>query len=146
MKTFRIFAIMLVVVVTLSACGTGGAGDILEGDLVIEGSVNSPRGFSEAEVRGMEAIEAVSKNKDGEEKTYQGVPLIALLQLVDVDDTATKVIFIGEEDSRAEVSLADLNACVDCIVSFRNNGGFSVVMPGFPKGSEVKGLTRIIVE
>lgn len=146
MKTFRIFVIMFVVLVTLSACGSGGAGDTLEGDLVIEGSVNSPQGFSEAEVRGMEAIEAVSKNKDGEEKTYQGVPLIALLQLVDVDDTATKVIFIGEEDSRAEVSLADLNACVECIVSFRNNGGFSVVMPGFPKGSEVKGLTRIIVE
>jgi hypothetical protein len=43
------------------------------------------------------------------------------------------------------VTLAEIQACTDCIVSFRNNGGFSTVLPGFPNNVQVKGVVEIQV-
>jgi hypothetical protein len=46
----------------------------------------------------------------------------------------------------AEVPLADIEACADCIVAFRNQGGFSIVAPGFPDNVQVKGVVEIQVK
>ena len=37
-------------------------------------------------------------------------------------------------------------ACEDCIVSFRNQGGFSIVMPGYSGKLQVKGVVEIQVK
>jgi hypothetical protein len=42
--------------------------------------------------------------------------------------------------------LEDLNNCTDCIVSFRNQGGLSIVMPGYPSNMQVKGVVEIRVQ
>ena len=39
-----------------------------------------------------------------------------------------------------------VQACDDCIVSFRNQGGFSIVMPGFAGNVQVKGVIEIQVK
>ena len=48
------------------------------------------------------------------------------------EDGAATVVYITDNGNTAELSLADVQGCADCIVSFRNQGGFSIVMPGFP--------------
>ena len=43
-------------------------------------------------------------------------------------------------------SMDTIEACADCIVSFRNQGGFSIVAPGFPGNVQVKGVIEIQVK
>jgi hypothetical protein len=111
--------------------------------LQVTGAVENEVGWTEEEVRAMETMEAESTNKAGETKTYTGVSINALLDMAGVTDEATTVVYVAEDGYTAEVPLADVQACADCIVSFRNQGGFSIVMPDFPGNLQVKGVVEI---
>jgi len=52
----------------------------------------------------------------------------------------------GHAAPAGEVALADVHACSDCILSFRNQGGFSSVLPGFPGNLQLKGVIEIQVK
>ena len=114
--------------------------------LKITGLVENETDWSEAEVKAMETMTAESTNKDGETKTYTGVSLNALLALAGVSADATTVVLVANDGFTAETTLAELQACADCIVSFRDQGGFSSVLPGFSSKLQVKGLVEIQVK
>jgi len=142
---------MLVLIIgLLSACGgddEGTSGGVPEdAALVITGQVVKEIGWTEAEVRAMDTIEAESTNKQGETSTYTGVSINTLLELAGVQAGASKLVLVGDDGYTAEVALAEVQACDDCIVSFRNQGGFSIVMPGFPGNVQVKGVVEVKVE
>jgi hypothetical protein len=123
------------------------AGGIPEGAaLKITGNVSQEIGWLEADVRVMDTIEAQSTNKQGETSTYTGVPISKLLEMAGPAADATTVVFVGDDGYTAEAPLADIEACADCIVSFRNQGGFSIVAPGFEGGVQVKGVVEIQVK
>jgi hypothetical protein len=122
---------------------SGTAGDIA---LRITGEVASEVGWTEEEVRSMDTIEAESTNKSGEVSTYTGVPISNLLEMAEVQAGATKIVYVADDGYTAEVTLEEVQSCEDCIISFRNQGGFSVVMPGFPGNVQVKGVIEIRVE
>ena len=94
----------------------------------------------------MDTIQAESTNKQGEAQTYTGVLISDLLGKADPKDDATTVVFVADDGYTAEVPLADVEACQDCIVSFRDGGGFSTVLPGFPGNVQVKGVVEIQVK
>jgi hypothetical protein len=94
----------------------------------------------------MDTIDAESTNKSGETSTYTGVPIKDLLDKAGVKADATTVVFVADDDYTAEVALAEVQGCADCIVSFRNQGGFSTVLPGFPGSLQVKGVIEIQVK
>ena len=114
--------------------------------LKITGNVATEIGWAEEEVLAMDAIDAESTNKDGETKTYTGILITQLLELAGVQEGAETLNFVADDGYMAEVALADAQACADCIVSFRNQGGFSIVMPGFPGNIQVKGVIEIQVK
>mgnify|MGYP001073483891 CR=1 FL=1 len=114
--------------------------------LKITGLVTTEMAWTEDEVKAMESMTVQAANNDGEMKDYTGVPVNALLGLAGVAADATAVVFVADDGSIAEVALADLQACSECIVSFRNNGGFSTVMPGFTSKEQVKGVVEIQVK
>jgi hypothetical protein len=91
-------------------------------------------------------MEAESTNKAGETKTYTGISIKSLLDLAKPKADANAVVYVANDGSTGEVSLADVTACADCIVSFRNQGGFSIVMPGFPGNVQVKDVIEIQVK
>lgn len=113
--------------------------------LKVSGMVETELSWAEEEVRAMDTIDAVSTNKDGEESTYTGVPIMTLLEMAQVKPEATTIVFVADDGYTAEVSLEELSACTDCIISFRNNGGFSTVLPGFAGSLQVKGVVEIQV-
>ncbi len=127
----------------------GGGGEMPEGGipenaaLKVTGKVENEIGWTEEEVRAMPTMDAQSTNKQGETETYTGVPLSALLALAVPQADATTVVFVADDGYTAEVSLAELLACPDCIASFRTQGGFSTVLPGFPGALQVKGVVEI---
>jgi hypothetical protein len=148
-KRLLMLGVWVLVAGVLAGCGgaAGTAGGVPENAaLKITGSVEKEVGWTEEEVKAMDAIDAESTNKDGETKTYIGVPVNTLLGLADVRQDAAAVVYVGDDGSTAEVVLADVQGCADCIVSFRNQGGFSIVMPGFPGKVQVKGVVEIQVK
>jgi tungstate transport system substrate-binding protein len=123
------------------------AGGIPEGAaLKITGNVGQEIGWLEEDVRAMETMEAESTNKSGEASTYTGVSINKLLEMAGPAADATAVVFVADDGYTAEVTLAEVQGCADCIVSFRNQGGFSIVMPGFASSLQVKGVIEIQVK
>jgi tungstate transport system substrate-binding protein len=114
--------------------------------LKITGNVGQEIGWLEEDVRAMETMEAQSTNSQGDTETYTGVSINKLLEMAGPAADATTVVFVADDGYTAEVPLAELQACADCIVSFRTRGGFSIVMPGFPGGVQVKGVIEIQVK
>ena len=115
----------------------------VEGDLIITGLVNTPTGWTEEEVRAMDTTDAVGTNSSGSSETYTGVLIATLLNLAGPMDDAQTLVIIADDGYAVEVALADVMACEDCILSFRSNGGFSSVLPGFAKNTGVKGVVEL---
>ncbi len=144
-----LLSILVLLIGALIGCvesiGTGGGGGG-EVALKITGNVEKEMSWIEEEVRAMDTIEAGSTNREGGAKTCIGVPINALLELVGVKEGATTLVYVADDESTAEVTLAEVRGCADCIVSFRNQGGFGIVMPGFPGNVQVKGVVEIQVK
>lgn len=114
--------------------------------LKITGAVASEQAWTEDEVKAMTAIDVESTNNKGEKATYTGVLISELLALAVPNADATTVVFVADDGFTAELALADVTACADCIVSFRSQGGFSTVLPGQPGKLQVKGVIEIQVK
>jgi len=148
MKKRLVAVLALVLVVVLAACGgTGTTGSVpADAALKITGNVNSEIGWSEEDVRAMDTTQTDFTNKDGETNTYTGVLLNDLLDKAGVKSDATAIVFVADDGFTSEVDLAEVKACADCIVSFRDEGGFLMVMPGFSNKAQVKGVVEIQVK
>ena len=148
-KKTLLLGILVLLIGVLVGCGgsasTGGAAPA-DAALKITGNVANEIGWTEEEVQAMDTMGAESTNKDGETKTYTGVSINVLLDKAGVNDGATAVVFVADDDYTAEVTLAEVQGCADCIVSFRNQGGFSIVMPDFSGKLQVKGVVEIQVK
>jgi len=143
--------LVLAVLVVLPACNQSTAvpeeaAPADSAGLKITGNVAEEKSWTEEEVRAMDTIEAESTNKDGEVSTYTGVPINTLLEEAGVAADASTVVFVADDGYSAEAPLADVQGCADCIVSFRNQGGFSTVLPEFSGKLQVKGVVEIQVK
>jgi hypothetical protein len=114
--------------------------------LKVSGKVNNEMAWQESEVKAMDTIQVQSKNNQGQVSDYTGVLLNNLLDKAGLQSDATTLIFVGDDGYTAEAKLADIQACTNCIVSFRSKGGFSTVLPDFPGNMQVKGVFEIQVK
>jgi DMSO/TMAO reductase YedYZ molybdopterin-dependent catalytic subunit len=114
--------------------------------LKITGLVESEIGWTEEKIRSMDTMDAESTNSKGETETYTGVAMNDLLGKAGPTSEATTLVFIADDGYAAEVALAEVQACEDCIFSFRNQGGFRTVLPGFPSNVQVKGVVEVQVK
>jgi DMSO/TMAO reductase YedYZ molybdopterin-dependent catalytic subunit len=112
----------------------------------ITGDVETEVGWTEEKIRSMDTIEAQSTNKAGETGTYTGVRISDLLSKAGPKEGAMTLVFVADDGYTAEAPLADIETCADCIVSFRNQGGFSIIAPGLPGNVQVKGVVEIQVK
>ena len=150
MKSLKtLFIVLFVAALLLVGCSSGEeAAPAEEGDgevaLLISGAVDKETSLTDAEVKAMKAIDVEATNKDGETKSYTGVLIADLLNTAGANGTT--VVFVADDGFTGEVTLEEVLSCKDCIVSFRNNGGFSIVMPDFPGNIQVKGVVEIQVK
>jgi hypothetical protein len=149
----RLFLTMILILATALTVACGGdedqestSGIPENAALKITGQVDNEVGWTEEEIRAMDTIEAESTNKSGETSTYTGVPIKTLVEMAGPKSDATTLVYVADDGFTAEVALSDVQTCDDCIVSFRNQGGFSIVMPGFPGNVQVKGVIEIQVQ
>ena len=149
MKRNFVVALALVLVIVLAACGrqpSQGGGVPADAALKITGNVNNEVGWSENDLRAMTTAQADYTNKDGVTTTHTGVSLNDLLDKAGVKSEVTALVFVADDGFESEVELAEVKACADCIVGFRDEGGFTMVMPGFSSRAQVKGVIEIQVK
>lgn len=114
--------------------------------LKISGKVDLEMGWTEDEVKAMPSIDVESTNSKGESTTYTGVLISDLLNLAITKPNAVTLVIVADDGYSAEIALSDVMSCADCILSFRSNGGFSSVLPGFEKNLQVKGVVELQVK
>ncbi len=150
-RALTILSISIILITILAGCGGGDTAEpaapaSADAALKITGNVANEIGWTEEEVRAMETMDTEATNKDGETKTYTGVSINALLELAGVNDGATTVTYVADDGFTGEVALADVQGCADCIVAFRDDGGFRIVMPDFSSKAQVKGVVEIQIQ
>lgn len=114
--------------------------------LRITGKVAQEMGWTEEEIKAMQTMDVEMENSQGEKETYTGVPFTTLLTLAAPQSDATTLVLVADDGYTVEIPLADVQACTNCIVSFRAEGGFTSRMPGLAKNTNVKGLIEIQVK
>lgn len=112
----------------------------------VTGMVNTEQSLTDAQLKAMETTTADSTSKDGSTTTYTGVAVSKLLEAAGVKDGAATIAFVADDGYTAEQPLADVLACASCIVGFRDDGKYQLVMPGFPGNAQVKGVVEIQVK
>jgi DMSO/TMAO reductase YedYZ molybdopterin-dependent catalytic subunit len=119
----------------------------VQGDLVIIGLVNQELGFNEADLRKLDVVEITAEHPKKGKETYQGVRLNALLEMVKLKPEARKLVFTAADGYTAEVELAKLLACTDCLLAFTETPGkFKLVMPELESALWVKDIIKIEVK
>lgn len=123
-----------------------GSGVPANSALKVTGSVETEVGWTEEKLLSMDPIDVEYTDKDGEAATYTGIRIADLLGKARPQADAATVVFVADDGYAAEASLSDIEGCPDCIVAFRNQGGFGIVAPGFPGNVQVKGVVEIQVK
>jgi DMSO/TMAO reductase YedYZ molybdopterin-dependent catalytic subunit len=118
-----------------------------EGSVVIVGRVANEMTLSEDALRAMGVATIQAEHpKDGLQESA-GVRLASLLQIAQVQPEATKVVFTASDGYSAEIDLATLLGCADCMLAFGEMPGcFWTVMPGQASALWIKEVIRIEVQ
>ena len=149
MSTKKILTILCMVAVAIAAIGCAPAASeapSAEPAIIITGKVDNESSWTMDELQGIEAMEAERENKEGAVETYKGVSINALLDKAGVAGDAVAIVLVADDGYEAEVDLAELKACENCIFAFRTNGGLSAVLPGFSGKAQVKGVIKAEVK
>jgi hypothetical protein len=98
--------------------------------------------FTMSQLEAMTTLEVEYTGKDDQVTTYIGVPVLDLITEAGLaGDTA---IFTASDGYEAELPLADLDSCSDCVVAF-DGDELRMVLPGFASNVQVKGVVEIQV-
>ena len=114
--------------------------------LKISGRVDREMAWTEEQVRAMPVVQVKATNSQGASENYTGVSLNGLLKQAGIQSGATTLVFTAQGGQTSEATLSAVQACAECILSFRSRGGFSLRMPGFADAVQLKGVTTITVK
>jgi len=101
--------------------------------------------WAEDELKAMDTLDVDYTGKDGTTTTYTGVSINALLGLAGAGEGATLVL-VASDGYTAEIALADVQSCDNCIVAFDPEGGLRSVLPEQSGKVQVKGLIEIQIQ
>ena len=114
------------------------------GTLAVTGLVNSPLKLTHDQLRALGVVTLTAENPKSGSQAYEGVRLSALLDKAGVKAAAKKIVITASDGFAAEVFLAEVRACPDCLVAL-GGGVLSAVMPGMPSSVWVKDIAAIDV-
>jgi len=121
--------------------------ELAPGDLLITGAVQTETLLKESDLKALPVTKIQAEHPKKGMQEYEGVLVKDLLALAQIEAGATKVIFAASDGYSAEASLADLEACADCLLAFTDEAGlYQLVLPGFQSNFWVKGVAIITVE
>ena len=155
MKSNRTILIVLSLLVLasmmLSACGSAAtptaapAAPIASGGtLAVTGLVDKPLALSEKDLRAMNVATITADQPKVGSTSFTGVRISDLMTAASVQAAAANSVLTGGDGYSAQIDMATLKACADCMVAFTNTPGtFLAVMPGQAGKVWVKGVVKL---
>ncbi|GAB4539470.1 MAG: hypothetical protein Kow0063_28340 [Anaerolineae bacterium] len=118
-----------------------------EVSLTVTGRVAQGGIWDAGRLQSLGLMEVVTINPGGEEVIWGGVLLKDLLEAVQPEPGAGRVIFTDADGKRVEMSLNEARACGECLVAFDPvGGGLNLAMPGLPAELWVRNLVNIEIQ
>jgi hypothetical protein len=99
--------------------------------------------YSMSALEGMDTVEVEYTGKDDQVTVYSGVLVTDLLAEAGLEGETA--VFVASDGYEAELAIAELEGCPDCVVAF-DEGELRMVLPGFPGNVQVKGVVEIQVK
>lgn len=126
---------------------TATTAPVADAALVVTGLVETELSFTDADLHALEVVKITAEHPKKGKLDYEGVRLNALLDLAKVKPEAKTLVLIAGDGFKAEVDLAAARAQADCLLAFTDTAGdYSMVMPGLPSNTWVKGVVKIEVK
>jgi hypothetical protein len=126
---------------------TAAAPAAVAGSLSISGLVANPLSLSEGALRAMSPVTISAEQPKKGTQSFTGVRLNTLLDVAQVQAAATKLVLTAGDGYSAEIDLATVRACADCMIAFTDTpGSFFAVMPGQQGNLWVKDVIKIEVK
>ncbi len=114
--------------------------------LTITGLVEKELALTMDALKGMEVVTVNVEHPKKGAQTGEGVRLNALLDQASPKAEAKTLVFSASDGFTAEVSLADVRKCADCLIAFNQEGNLKTMMPGFESNTWVKDVIKIEVK
>jgi hypothetical protein len=139
--TIVLVSLFVLVSVILSACGSKDTGPVT---LTVTGLVDKPLSLTDAGLHAMKVADITAEHPKKGAQSYTGVRLSDLFAKAQVQSGAATLVFTASDDFSAELDLATVNSCVDCMIAFTDTAGsYQLVMPGQSSKLWVKDLVKI---
>ena len=137
-----LMSLIVLVSIVLSACGSAAkAGPVT---LTVTGMVGKTLSLTDADLHAMKVADITAEQPKVGSKSFKGIRLSDLLSKAQVQSGAANLAFSASDDFSAELDLATVNSCADCMVSFTDTAGnYLLVMPGQAGKLWVKNLIKI---
>jgi len=150
----NVLSLAVLASVMLAACGPAATpvpttapvaqAPAASGSLSVKGLVDKPLTLSEKDLRAM-AVATITANQPKVGSTsFTGVRISDLMTAASVQASAANLVLTGSDGYSAQIDLATLKACTDCMVAFTDTPGvFLTVMPNQPGKVWVKGVVSL---
>lgn len=147
MKRSVVLVILLVVAGLLIGCGGESTAPEAEPAgptvLVVKGMVDQELNLSMEGLKALGVVQITAEHPKQGPQDYEGVLLQSVLDSAGVQGGASALIMTASDGYEAEVALADVEGCADCLVSLEDDGTLSMVMPGLSSKAWVKQVLSI---
>ena len=96
--------------------------------------------YTWSQLEAMEMLEVEYTGKDDSITVFSGVLVLDLISEAGL--SGETVVFTASDGYEAELALAELEGCADCVVAI-DGDELRLVLPDFPGSLQVKGLVKI---
>jgi len=110
--------------------------------LSVSGMVGQELALTEADLQGMQVVTLTAEHPKNGPTEYTGVYLNAVLDMAGIADAAGKLVITASDGYSAEVPLADVKACTECLIAM-DGSALNMVMPGMSSKAWVKEVVKI---
>jgi hypothetical protein len=139
-----VFGVLAVLVLALSACAPADTGPVT---FTVTGLVDKELSLTDAGLHKMDVASISAEHPKNGMADYTGIRINDLLEEAGIQDGATTLVLTASDGYTAEVELAAVLTCADCLVSFNETAGdYVAVMPGQSSKAWVKGLVSIEIK
>jgi len=117
----------------------------VEADLTLTGLVDAAQAWTWDDLEALEVVKLTVEHPKKGAMEVEGVRLNALLDLAGVKPEAKTLVITASDDFFAEVDLAAVRACVDCLIYF-DEDMLRTAMPGMESNFWVKDVVKLEVK
>lgn len=132
-----VIAALLALSLFVAACSAGASDEPV---LAVSGVAEAS--FTQAQLEAFDKVPAEYEQKDGTVSEYSGPMIAEILSAAKASGYSTLTI-VAADGYEAEVTSDELVACMDCILAYDSEDGWSAVMPGFSGKLQVKSVVEL---